>query len=536
MTSNKIITILIDNLRIDSFSDKEFSRKFYPNFSYLIRNGIFKELIANAHTTKFVMPSIFTQTYPLDYGGYNTVIKQRPKSFVELIKKKGFKTIMIQGDENDGPMNYCERGFESISLYYDYRVLIHNLIDRIILYDLKLWEKKEITNADVKLTLEDKLLPALKYLYESKNRVSNPTLSKWHRKLSEKSKAKILLEIDSIKKDPISIAKKILKIYPAFYINSLGESSRFSFKFKVKYFFLRVLNKFDNFLNFFFPILVFFKPQKSVLVDDIFKSIKSNIKKKKKYFIYCHLMDVHDRAFVNRPIRFLQKMFLWPIWFIKKKTNKTFKRFLYDISLHFIDIELGKLIKSANLNSCKFFIFGDHGCDIHDIEKRNVPEIFGFRTHREHINVPLIIYNSKNKINKKGCHDSMSISATILDELGIKPHASFKGRSVFKVGKEIIISENCGRGNCDLERKDLYFTVTNKKYKMFILIQKNKIKIKRLYDLLNDKNEVNNLINLKKFDKEVKNLLKFFIKERRNLLKKRNVKVNMKNLNNLIEA
>ena len=60
MTSNKIISILIDNLRIDSFSDKDFSRKFYPNFSFLIRNGIFKELIANAHTTKFVMPTIFT--------------------------------------------------------------------------------------------------------------------------------------------------------------------------------------------------------------------------------------------------------------------------------------------------------------------------------------------------------------------------------------------------------------------------------------------------------------------------------------------
>ena len=55
MTSNKIISILIDNLRIDSFSDKDFSRKFYPNFSFLIRNGIFKELIANAHTTKFVI-------------------------------------------------------------------------------------------------------------------------------------------------------------------------------------------------------------------------------------------------------------------------------------------------------------------------------------------------------------------------------------------------------------------------------------------------------------------------------------------------
>ena len=130
----------------------------------------------------------------------------------------------------------------------------------------------------------------------------------------------------------------------------------------------------------------------------------------------------------------------------------------------------------------------------------------------------------------------MSISATILDELKIKPHTSFKGRSVYKSGKKIIISENCGRGNCDLERKDLYFTITSKKYKMFILIQKNKLKIKRLYDLMNDKNEVNNLIKIKKFKKEIQTLLVFFINERRNLLKKRNIKINKKNIHHLIEA
>ena len=104
---------------------------------------------------------------------------------------------MIQGDENDGPMNNCERGFESINLYYDYRVIIYNLINRIILYDLQLWEKKILTNNDIKLTLEKKLVPVLKYLYESKNRVNDANLSKWHRKLSEKLKEKILLEIDS---------------------------------------------------------------------------------------------------------------------------------------------------------------------------------------------------------------------------------------------------------------------------------------------------------------------------------------------------
>ena len=50
--------------------------------------------------------------------------------------------------------------------------------------------KKILTNNDIKLTLEKKLVPVLKYLYESKNRVNDANLSKWHRKLSEKLKEK----------------------------------------------------------------------------------------------------------------------------------------------------------------------------------------------------------------------------------------------------------------------------------------------------------------------------------------------------------
>ena len=62
------------------------------------------------------------------------------------------------------------------------------------------------------------------------------------------------------------------------------------------------------------------------------------------------------------------------------------------------------------------------------------------------------------------------------------------------VGEEIVI----------FERKDLYFTITSKKYKMFIL-HKKQIKNKRLYDLMNDKNEVNNLTKSKKFKKRNSN-------------------------------
>ena len=50
----------------------------------------------------------------------------------------------------------------------------------------------------------------------------------------------------------------------------------------------------------------------------------------------------------------------------------------------------------------------------------------------------------------------MSISATILDILDIKQHSSFKGKSIFSKGNKIIITETCGRGNADIEKKDIF--------------------------------------------------------------------------------
>ena len=88
---------------------------------------------------------------------------------------------------------------------------------------------------------------------------------------------------------------------------------------------------------------------------------------------------------------------------------------------------------------------------------RNEDEIFGFRTHSEYIDVPLIYFNSSKKLKNLGLFDTMSISATILDDLGIKPHKSFKGISLFRKGREEIISENADRGNCDLQKKKSYF-------------------------------------------------------------------------------
>ena len=80
----KSIFFIIDALRYDILDNS----KLYPTLHKLAKNGIFKKITANACSTQFVLPSLFSLTYPLDNGGYNYGIRYRKSSYIESIKKK----------------------------------------------------------------------------------------------------------------------------------------------------------------------------------------------------------------------------------------------------------------------------------------------------------------------------------------------------------------------------------------------------------------------------------------------------------------
>ena len=61
-----------------------------------------------------------------------------------------------------------------------------------------------------------------------------------------------------------------------------------------------------------------------------------------------------------------------------------------------------------------------------DTLARGKSEEFGFRCHAEHITVPLVM--GPNIPNPSaGLHDTMSVSASILDMVSIDPHPAFLG-------------------------------------------------------------------------------------------------------------
>ena len=84
-----------------------------------------------------------------------------------------------------------------------------------------------------------------------------------------------------------------------------------------------------------------------------------------------------------------------------------------------------------------------------------------------------------------------------------------------------MISENAGRGNADLARRDLYFTVTTQEYKLMATLKGATLTCQDLYDLRDDPNELRNRIEDPTMHVTVDALLATLFAERRELLASR---------------
>ena len=163
------IYLIIDALRYDI----AFNKKLFPTLYKVAKKGSYNKVIANACSTQFVLPSIFSSTYPLDNGGYNFGIRDRKLSYIEAIKKKlKRKTILISSCNAMGIGNSYDRGFDEILTTFDFRLLIEQKINRTLIHEINLYQKKIISKAEIIKIIKKEFLITLnqveKYYYSYK--------------------------------------------------------------------------------------------------------------------------------------------------------------------------------------------------------------------------------------------------------------------------------------------------------------------------------------------------------------------------------
>ena len=266
----------------------------------------------------------------------------------------------------------------------------------------------------------------------------------------------------------------------------------------------------------------------SPLASELLRTIRNRaFQKGEPWFAYAHLMDLHDRRLINRPLALMRKWSKYFIWKKHTRNSTAPNNSFYDLTLMTVDQEIGRLIvalkKAGVYDRTVFVITGDHGCEMLDTLARGKSEEFGFRCHAEHITVPLVMGPNIPNPSQAGLHDTMSVSASILDMVSIDPHPAFLGKSIFAPGREAVVTENAGRGNADLPEKDLYFTITSKAHKVMARLQGSDLRAERLYDLNEDPAELNNIIHQEATRSVTDALMAVLMDQRQSLFELRSV-------------
>ena len=528
MNKNAIF-IIIDALRFDVLADPVKSKYLFPAMTSLSKNGIIKKVTTNAQSTQFVLPSLFSLTYPLDHGGYNNGIRDRPASYVECIQKLNIHTVLMATCNQMGVGTGYQRGFNEVLMTPDFRLLIEQKINRTLLYEVKLLQKGKKTQEEVVLIIKKEfglLLTALIDMIKSCDQ------SLWPKKLIKLNKA---IEKGSIKEkhileeNPEIIINKMLTISPGTYWYTLGEHKNKSLNFLLYRIKVAISWRFANLVKrklSRWPF--FFLGHYQVLFGQILKPLLKKISaiKNERFLLHFHIMDVHDCRAVNHIFHVIGRLRFFPKWFYARLTGKTNRHFVYDSAAMYVDECLSKLfdhLKKENIyNDSLILLTADHGNYFADSPRKQ--NDLGYRTYYEDIDVPMVIANGSKRVVSENLCDSMGVTATFLDEFNIKNDKSFKGKSIFDEGRKIIITENCGRGNADLSRRDIYFTVISEKFKMMAVLKNTDLCIERLYAIENDPKEVENVVNEIKYKYILDLFREYLIKERHEIFKLRGMK------------
>lgn len=516
------IFFVLDSMRYDVASDPQAFHSITPNIARLARAGFVRRVVTNAQSTQFVMPSLFTLTYPLDYGGYNTGILDRPKSFVEVLQDHGYRTCLFATCNQLGLSNGYQRGFDVVGTTSDYRTLLQQRISRGISYWLELWQKREMSDADFAAFLQRDFGALLRSLVSA---LEEHDKSTWPRRLLRINRwigDRAQDELKLLKADPMVVAQKLKRIAPGVYWRFLGQRDAGSGHLMWARMLESVKWRSREWIGAQEAVPFLVLQHYQAIFGDIANRVCAAIDgmRDRAWFLHLHVMDAHDCRAINRPLHMLGRLRFFARWLSARRKGLTRRRFLYDSALMYADECFGKMIshleRTGQLDRTVILVTGDHGLQYAESPRTKPP--IGERMHYEDIEVPLILFGAGPQAAAgQGLLDSRAVTSSLLRALAVGPHPSFAAAHAFGPGLDVVVSESCGSGASDLARRDIYFAVTGKTHKMFAILAGEKLIVTKLYDLRTDPREIRNVIADRDSKSAISTLVGRLFEERKEL-------------------
>jgi hypothetical protein len=520
----KALFVLLDAMRFDVMSNPRAAQAIAPNLARLAERGFVRKCIANAQSTQFVLPSIFTQTYPLDYGGYNDGIRHRPKSIVELFKDAGFETHMMSSSNQVGVTLGYDRGFDTIRTTTDYRTLLEQRISRTLDYELALWRREGDESTRNKLIEEFDLL-----LRTLEDGIASHDKSLWPRALKDINQSVASgceAERALLHSNPELVFAKLERIPAGAYWKFLGQENVGHwalFRGRIRPGIAYRLSRWAA-PRFWVPFFLagHYQVKTGEIIGSLIDFVRNGVDR--QWYVHMHAMDVHDCRFIDRLGHILDRLTFLPRWWRARRAGLTKRRWTYDTAVMCFDRDIGKLFDvletTGQLDDTAIVVAGDHGYD-YACSPRGKKEV-GLRTYREDIEAAMILVGPIHEPEgQQGLLDSMGVSASFLAAAGIPPHESYKGKSVFAGGRDAVVSESAGGGNADLARRDIFMTVTTRHEKLMTCLAGSELKLLRLFDLDADPGELHDLLGAPDAESRVAPLVEILKRERGTLLEMR---------------
>jgi hypothetical protein len=484
--------------------------------------------VANAQSAKFVMPSLFSFTYPLDHDGYNNGVRDRPASYVECSRDAGYETHMAVTCNQLGMSLGYERGFDLVHSTVDFRYILQSRIDKALTYELSLHESGETAyeHARSRIAHELKLLlNAIKAEFEKGDQAFFLPKLRGH---NAQVAAGAQSEMELLERDPDAVMKKLRALPAKLDWRALGRTRTSAFE--------RSLWRAKESIN--------WRPRKLSLALGLpfmplghFQSLSSDVMPRvceigrqaaRPWALHVHVMDVHDCHSISRPMAMLARLRYLPRWWRARRAGQTDRKVMYDMALMAVDADIGKLLGTLDddelMDDTVILVTGDHATSYAKAPRIPKAEL-GRRTHWEDIEVPLLLVGADRPMSDEGLVDSMGMPVTLLDVVGVPAHALFNGISAFTRGRSAGVPENAGCGNADLVRRDLQFTVTGEDYKLMASLSGNTLVAKELYDLKADPLGLDDLLKRGAGAKAVDGMLRALMHERADLMAARGVEL-----------
>jgi len=506
------VMIVVDALRYSEVANPEVREALAPCFDRLVREGELVRVVANAGTTQFVLPSLFAQSYPLDCGGYDSGIRHRPKSFVEVFRNAGYHTRLATSCDQYCMPHGLTRGFERVSGFFSFSSVLKRMVMRKLSIEVARWRNGLQSRESLISCVQSEYGALLEHMIELDGDRPNLPFG-WRRSNAENAKtaSRARKELVMLGDNPDVIIHKIETIPPFYFFLALGRTDL-----PGEWRIVQTLSFLIARSRKLFSVLGFAVPQYGSYQYPgrlVFDESEAELPSSKRVFSMVHVMDVHSYKLFRGLADAIEKLTLWPrLRRLRKAGLGGGRPAFFDLALMQMDRRVEKFISSLAYRrrdgdsvehpGLTVAICGDHGQYLSGCGPRGLQDV-PYRTYREHLETPLILWGAGVDAARKSGRplsgtadtivDSAGVSATLLELAGLSGDPDLSGIAAQEGGREVVISENAGRGSADLVRDDLYFNVRTKTHSMKAVVKDQTLSVEALFDLQADPNEVTDI-------------------------------------------